>query len=179
MELGRRTPHAPQLMPERTASLPRLSSDIRRPATITDEGRVDMPPRHHLPRCRHYLLCSKHCPILHRPLLSSHLVSNKHHTSVQHMLQSDWLPLLQDIMSPFLKCLSPLRIPLWRHGLDLLQLAYHIHFCHSNSSTRSNGLRHIPLPGQVLLLPSGNLLTLRHIQILYSTNNTCLLWFPA
>ncbi|KAK5872492.1 hypothetical protein PBY51_013187 [Eleginops maclovinus] len=131
--------------------------------------------RHHLPRCHHYLLCSKHCPIIHRPLLSSHLVSNKHHTSVQHMLQSDWLPLLQDIMSPFLKCLSHLRIPLWRHGLDLLQLAYHIHFCHSNSSTRSNGLRHIPLPGQVLLLPSGNLLTLRHIRILYSTNNTCLL----
>ncbi|KAK5851432.1 hypothetical protein PBY51_002226 [Eleginops maclovinus] len=131
--------------------------------------------RHHLPGCSHYLLCSQHCPIMHRPLLSSHLVSNKHHTSVQHMLQSDGLPLLQDITSPFLRCLSHLRIPLRRHGLDLLQLAYRIHFCHSNSSTGSSGLRHIPLPGQVLLLPSSNLLPLRHIQILYSTNNTCLL----
>ncbi|KAK1896257.1 50S ribosomal protein L22 [Dissostichus eleginoides] len=115
---------------------------------------------------------------MHSPFLSSHLVSNKHLSSVHHKLQSNYLQGLfpQDIMSPFLKCLSQLRITLWCHGLDLLQLAYHIHLCYSNSSTGSSSLLHFQLHGHhVRLLLFGNLLLLRHIQILYRTHGTGLL----
>ncbi|KAK5886102.1 hypothetical protein CesoFtcFv8_017177 [Champsocephalus esox] len=125
---------------------------------------------HHLPRCSHYLLCSTHCLQMYSPSLSSHLVSNKHPSSVYHKLQSNCLLGLfpQDIKSPLLKCMSQLCIPLWCHGLDLLQLAYHIHLFYSNSSTGSSSLQHIQLYLHLLLF--GNLLLLRHIQILYRTH---------
>ncbi|KAK5886103.1 hypothetical protein CesoFtcFv8_017177 [Champsocephalus esox] len=107
---------------------------------------------------------------MYSPSLSSHLVSNKHPSSVYHKLQSNCLLGLfpQDIKSPLLKCMSQLCIPLWCHGLDLLQLAYHIHLFYSNSSTGSSSLQHIQLYLHLLLF--GNLLLLRHIQILYRTH---------